>query len=901
MRTPAPVKKMNLNKKNSIVLKHMRNMLLAVTFFASVLNADALTYYSRASGNWTTVSTWSLIGFGGTATTQYPAANDTAKIGNGYTVTINSNSACAQLDIGQGTSGIVQYSNASNYSLTVGGNVTVNIGGSLIYNLNSSKTHTLTIGGSFTNNGIVDLYQDANDIVNLSFNTAATSIISGSGTWALNNVTLTKSFSTAVVDVRVVAFETAIATLAVTTGTYTHNNSGTYSVNSSASSDFAITQNAVFKIPQGTVSFSPNSNRTYLYGSLYVNGGSVTIGSAAGTYGLRYDKVGTNVPYLEISSGTLTVYGGICNASGASSDPFSFKMTGGTALLNSGSTGSGDELFLVNDVASSSFYMSGGTIIEQAPNTQGSPRTDFGICGDNGSVSTTGGTVQFGNASTGNNKIFTFIPYANAVQPNFEIAGPTGNSITLCPYNPTTSDFQLLSLKINTGKTFDNRSYVGAAGDSKKMTLVSEYDGVHAFYNNGTFNPRTGNVVLSGTESQVIGGNTTTTFYDLTISNSYGVVLGTPENIMNALTMSDGVLATTSTNILTCFSTASANIGSVTSYVDGPMVHTVASTSLSVRNFPIGKGSDYRPAILTVTQNTTDSVTYKGEMFNIPAAELLYALPSTINKVSYTRYWNFDRASVANLISATMTLYYDLDDTVTDRTRVAIVHDDGSSKWVDYGGTGTANYTGSITSNSITAFKKKFALGFPPSPLPVQLLSFAAKKSLNTVLCDWETASEINNNFFTIERSADGLSWSAAGIVKGAGNSTNRRSYHFTDLDPMEGNSYYRLKQIDFDGTSTYSQAEHVYFALEHKDFVIYPNPSSGIVHISKPNTEMTGVNAVVQDMNGKQVNATVSMSPDNKELIVNFGQGNDAGSNSYVINLLSSGVVTKEKVLIEK
>jgi hypothetical protein len=888
-------------KPNKKILSLSRHILPVIAFFVSVLNANALTYYSRVSGNWNSAASWSLIGYGGVATVLFPTANDTAKVGNGYTITINTSSACARLDIGQGASGIVQYSNASNYTLTVSGNITVNTGATLIYSGNGSKTHILQVGGSISNSGTIDLYSDANDIVNLSFNTSSTSTVSGNGTWALNNVTLSKSFSTSIVDVQSSAFETAIAILTVTTGTYIHDNSGTYSVNSSVASDFAITQNAVFKIQQGTVSFSPNSNRTYLYGSLYVDGGTVTIGTSAGTYGLRYDKVGTNVPYLEISSGSMTVYGGITNASGAGSDPFSFRMTGGTMLLNSGSTGCSDEVFFVNDVASSSFYMSGGTITEQAPNTQGSPRTDWGICGDFGSVSTTGGTVQFGNASSGSNKIFTFIPFANAVQPNFEVAGPLASTITLCPYNPTTADFILLSLKINGGKVFDNRSYVGTAGDNKKMTLVSEYDGIHAFYNDGSFLARMGNVELSGTETQIIGGSVVTAFYDLTISNSNGVILGIAENISDYLNMNSGVLSTTSTNIITCLSTANANIGSATSYVDGPMIHTVASTSLSARNFPLGKGSDYRPAILSVTHNTVASVTYKGEMFNISATSLGYGLPSTINKVSYTRYWNFDRANVANLTSANMTLYYDLDDTVTDRLRVAVVHDDGASRWVNYGGTGSANNTGNITSNAITSFKNKFALGFPPSPLPVNLISFAVKKSFNEVQCDWETASEINNNYFTVERSADGLMWTSIGTLKGAGNSTVVHAYRFADRMPLNGDSYYRLKQTDFDGASKYSDAEHIFFAAEVRDFVFYPNPSKGIVHVKKPNEQMTNVNAIVQDMNGKQVPATVSLSPDSKELIVDFGQNTGGANDSYIINLISSGEIVKEKVLIEK
>ncbi len=880
---------------------HVLRMMILAAFFIAVMDAKATTFYSRSSANWNVNSTWSTVGYGGAAATNYPQANDTAKIGNTYTVTVNTNSACAQLDIGQGASGILQFSGASSYTLTVSGNISVNAGASLIYNINSSRTHLLQVGGNFTNNGIVDLFFDANDIVNVTFNTAATSVISGSGTWALNIVTINKSSAAAIVEVQVNAFETAILTLTATAGTYIHNNSGSYSVNSGAVTDFAINQNMIFKIPQGTMWFSPNSNRTNLYGSLYVTGGNVYIGTTAGNNGVRYDQVGTNIPYLEVSSGTLTVYGGISYATGAATNPFSFRMTGGTVLLNNGSNGTVVEPFLINDVIGSTFYMSGGTIILQAPNYAGSTCIDWGICGNNGSVTTLGGTVQFGNASTGNNKIFSFVPYANAVQPNFEVAGPAGNTITLAPFNSSSANYKLLSLKINSGKIFDNRSYGGTSNDSKRMTLTATFDGVYGFFSNGILTSRTGTVIMQSTEVQAIGGSAVSTFYNLTIDNPAGVSLQTSENVSGLLTMTSGILTTTASQIITCTSTGNANMGSASSYVNGPMVQTIATASPATRNFPIGKGSAYRPAVLTATHSSAASVTYTGEMFNISATSLGYIKPSTINKVSYTRYWDFTRQNVANLTGATMTLYYDVDDTVTDMTRVAVVHDNGSGWWVDYGGSGTANITGNITSGTISSFKTKFALGFPPSPLPVELLSFTAEKAGQDVLCNWETASEVNNNYFTVERSPDGIAYAPIGKIKAAGNSSTRRSYHFVDINPLAGDSYYRLKQTDFDGVVHHFDAFHIFFGTIRSDYVFYPNPSSGIVHVSKKNEPMSGVLAIVQDMSGKQVPATLSLTPDNNELIIDIsGQYGSVGS-YFIINLVSSEEITREKVMVEK
>ena len=94
--------------------------------------------------------------------------------------------------------------------------------------------------------------------------------------------------------------------------------------------------------------------------------------------------------------------------------------------------------------------------------------------------------------------------------------------------------------------------------------------------------------------------------------------------------------------------------------------------------------------------------------------------------------------------------------------------------------------------------------------LPVKLISFNAVLSNDKVNCTWETASEINNDYFTVERSVNGDDFEDVGTVKGRGNSSTTSRYHFTDNNPFEGISYYRFKQTDFDGKYTYSSIQKV-------------------------------------------------------------------------------------------
>lgn len=115
---------------------------------------------------------------------------------------------------------------------------------------------------------------------------------------------------------------------------------------------------------------------------------------------------------------------------------------------------------------------------------------------------------------------------------------------------------------------------------------------------------------------------------------------------------------------------------------------------------------------------------------------------------------------------------------------------------------------GSAQANSVavltTTSSQPFVLVKNVNPLPVELLSFAAGCESQEVLAEWATASEINNNYFTVERSGDALNYSAAGRVKGAGNSSAINHYSFTDAEPLSGTSYYRLKQTDYDGKYKY-------------------------------------------------------------------------------------------------
>lgn len=112
------------------------------------------------------------------------------------------------------------------------------------------------------------------------------------------------------------------------------------------------------------------------------------------------------------------------------------------------------------------------------------------------------------------------------------------------------------------------------------------------------------------------------------------------------------------------------------------------------------------------------------------------------------------------------------------------------------------------------------------SILPIELMSFSGEAAGSAALLKWVTASEINNHIFEIERSRDAATFEKIGEIPGAGNSNQPLSYRFTDESPWEGINYYRLKQIDYDSTSEYSQIISVYFESS-ASIAVYPNPAT--------------------------------------------------------------------------
>jgi len=112
-----------------------------------------------------------------------------------------------------------------------------------------------------------------------------------------------------------------------------------------------------------------------------------------------------------------------------------------------------------------------------------------------------------------------------------------------------------------------------------------------------------------------------------------------------------------------------------------------------------------------------------------------------------------------------------------------------------------------------------------PIVLSAEMAAFEAEKNKEGILLKWTTASEVKNDYFAIEKSRDGKQWLEIAKVNGAGYSIKMTDYNVQDNKPYDGLSYYRLKQVDFDGQETYSDIVSIEF--DYADiFSVFPNPA---------------------------------------------------------------------------
>ncbi len=205
------------------------------------------------------------------------------------------------------------------------------------------------------------------------------------------------------------------------------------------------------------------------------------------------------------------------------------------------------------------------------------------------------------------------------------------------------------------------------------------------------------------------------------------------------------------------------------------------------------------------------------------------------------------------------------------------------------------------TAGSITTQDVNITSSICAFPLPIELLSFTANAKDEHIQLNWVTASEANNEYFTVEKSLDGINFETLAIIDGAGNSSQILNYSVVDNAPLNGISYYRLKQTDYNGQTDYSNMVAVEFK-NMNDFIfnIYPNPNDGeVFNLQISNNNNAEVLLVVYDILNKEVYSKVILTNNNKKKVYAIYPSQKLNPGVYLIKATSDNKIYKKRLIV--
>jgi hypothetical protein len=279
---------------------------------------------------------------------------------------------------------------------------------------------------------------------------------------------------------------------------------------------------------------------------------------------------------------------------------------------------------------------------------------------------------------------------------------------------------------------------------------------------------------------------------------------------------------------------------------------------------------------------------------------------------------SFANGSVININAlSNLTINGDLDNatnsnTVTIDGSITINGDFLGGTGSTIAGGGTMNTTGTIvTTETGTIFGSTTNCVFGPcsgpATLPIKLTSFTASLTTEKVIeINWSTAEEINNDYFTIERSSNGVTFEDITEEPGAGNSSDTIKYKIIDNEPLVGNTYYRLKQTDFDGKFEEFDIIAVSF-IKNKDgscvFKISPNPCLGSCNLSLSQCEEEG-NETIQieiiDAGGNKIISDVPYRNYDGSFNYHINTNNNLAPGVYIVNAKSLNERYTKKMMVK-
>jgi len=438
---------------------------------------------------------------------------------------------------------------------------------------------------------------------------------------------------------------------------------------------------------------------------------------------------------------------------------------------------------------------------------------------------------------------------ANAVCRNITIGqGGTGSA---------TLNFDGSARTLTVSGTVTGYVYISSNGVLEATNGINQTINVAGdFTNLGTFTQGTNNtVVFTGTTARsIIGSNIV--FNNLTINNSGGVILSTDITVNNTLTLTSGLLYTSNDTL-----TVNGNI-SVTSPGSTKMIVLDDGTGfgrLKLKTsanksylFPVGdtrSTDEYSPVTINLTSGANASSYISVNLQNLKD-------PNNLSTTNYLkRHWHITPSGLTSFSYDININYLNADVTGTESSIYFGKYDDGIWTLLGQPNISTNTFTSTALSNFSTF------TGGEAGSLPVGLLSLNCSVSGRNAVLNWSTEWENNNKGFEIQRAGfeNGKtgSFEIMGFVAGSENSTELKSYSFTDKNINSGKYRYRIKQTDNNGNSEYfdlNTTVEIGLPAKFKLSQNYPNPFNPVTKIDFEIPADGRVTISVYDLSGKEI-----------------------------------------------
>jgi Secretion system C-terminal sorting domain len=480
------------------------------------------------------------------------------------------------------------------------------------------------------------------------------------------------------------------------------------------------------------------------------------------------------------------------------------------------------------------------------------PGAVLNVCGDflnNGSlVASPTSTIVFNNGSV--NQTITGALVGADKFGNLTIT-KTGGTVTLnnnidIGGNFTTSN--ATSVFNTTGK------YIKLAGN------FTNNNGSSTFTNVGTV----GTLEFNGTAAQTYnqGASTLTLNNVLMNHTSTGVTAATNMVIgtSGTLTLTLGRIITNANEVqVTNTANTSCTAGNASSFVQGNL-RRYLNGAAGAYDFPVGHATPgYELANIAFTTVTTipQLLARFDPWAVLPFGPVASECPTNTYNILNAEnhgYWTITASANPTSGNYDITLY-----------NVGYTNSVGAAAWTvmkapAISGTWALNGTCAASTDAITSRTglngfSVFATAQSVSPLPIELLSFDGTATADYNHLEWVTVVENNNDYFTLERSTDGVTFTEIARIDGAGNSTQLINYSFNDMNPADGYNYYRLKQTDFNGQYTYSNVVPLTF---HRGNMLVenvrPNPTNGNINFDFASPDDTEIHYIITDVTGRVI-----------------------------------------------